>query len=80
MALIRQSHFGAFEFLLDGKKAGRNLDLDLYHSRMSSREYALPPSLLEAGEHVLTVRNLCKSHQSTGYCLGLDAILLVLVE
>ncbi len=72
--LIRRSHFGVFEFLLDGRKLGPNLDL--YHSKTSTREFALPVVRLDAGEHVLTVRNLGKNLKSSGYCFGLDAFLL----
>ena len=71
---MRRSHFGVFEFLLDGRKLGPNLDL--YHPEASVREFALPAVRLDAGEHVLTVHNLGKSFKSTGYCFGLDAILL----
>jgi hypothetical protein len=105
---MRRSHFGVFEFLLDGRKLGPNLDL--YHPEASVREFALPAVPLDAGEHVLTVHNLGKewlrnktgnsivaitlrrddrgarlrfyfsaipkSLKSTGYCFGLDAILL----
>jgi len=73
--MFRQPHFGTFEFLIDGEKTGKTLNL--HHPDLSAREYALDTGELKAGEHKLTVRNLDKHFKSIGYCFGLDGFLLV---
>ncbi|RKX47734.1 MAG: hypothetical protein DRP64_00210 [Verrucomicrobia bacterium] len=75
LAMFRQPHFGTFEFLIDGEKTGKTLNL--HHPDLSAREYALDTGELKAGEHKLTVRNLDKHFKSIGYCFGLDGFLLV---
>ena len=75
IAMIRQPYFGKFEFLIDGKKTGRAIDL--YHPDLSSREYALDTENLSVGTHTLTVRNLNKNPRSTGFGWGMDGFLLV---
>lgn len=74
LALLRQPHFGTFEFLIDGKKIGKNLNL--HHPDLSSREYALNIGKLKSGEHKLTIKNLGKHFKSNGYSFGLDGFLL----
>ncbi len=78
MLFLRQPHFGVYETELDGEILGRHLDM--YHGELAAREFALPAKELQAGEHVLTLRNVWKNVKSTGRSLGLDAILLVPVE
>jgi hypothetical protein len=75
MALLGFPYSGMFSFELDGVPLGRHLDL--YHAAGSTREYALPATQLDVGDHTLVIRSVFKNIKSINYSFDLDAILLV---
>jgi D-arabinan exo alpha-(1,3)/(1,5)-arabinofuranosidase (non-reducing end) len=75
LALVTHSwDYGTFQFELDGQALGK--PLDLLNSSVIVREHTFPKRPLEAGRHVLTIKNVGKSVESKGYFFGLDALLL----
>ncbi|MCC6487844.1 MAG: DUF2961 domain-containing protein, partial [Candidatus Hydrogenedentes bacterium] len=66
--------YGIFQYELDGAPLGE--PIDHYFASVANRERQMPPRKLEAGSHTLTVKNVGKNGNSTGYYYGLDGFLL----
>lgn len=66
--------YGIFQYELDGAPLGE--PIDHYSASVANRERQMPPRKLEAGDHTLTVKNVGKNGNSTGYYYGLDGFLL----
>lgn len=74
LALTRSWDYGIYQFAVDGKEAGK--PVDLYNASVISREQTFGPVALDPGQHTLTIKNVGKNSESKGYFFGLDAIYL----
>jgi hypothetical protein len=64
---------GKIEFMLDGKKVGK--EIDLYSGRVSSSgSLELDTHTLTQGDHTLRVTCIGKNPASTGLAFGLDVV------
>jgi hypothetical protein len=69
--LTRSYDFGIWQASLDGVDLGA--PLDLYDSRIESREYHLLDFWPEPGEHLLKLTCVGRNPASAGYYLGIES-------
>ena len=74
VAFTHARDYGIFQVELDGAPLGN--PVDLYNPTVVSKDKTLGPVDLTAGSHTLTLRNVGKNAESTGFFLGMDGFLL----
>jgi hypothetical protein len=74
LALTHSRDYGIFQVEVDGKPAGR--PIDLFSPTPVTRDKVFGPLELAAGSHALTIKNTGKNSESKGCFFGLDGLLL----
>lgn len=74
LMLTKSWDYGIFQFELDGKPLGA--PVDLFSASIVGKDQSYAPITIQAGKHLLTIKNMGKNETSKGYFLGIDGILI----